>query len=209
VHRHSNLTAADASRQPDPFRDSEDKNLFETPAKESSAMDYRLVKLKEDLESAVEGMSAEQLNWHLAGKWCAAEVLEHLYLTYTGTIAAFERVIACGKPLATRASIAQRVLTFVVVGLGHMPSGRKTPAVAEPKGMSTELVRNEIGAKLVAMDAIIAQCGARFGPKVKLLDHPILGPLTAIQWRKLHLVHGRHHQKQLLSLRESTTRRIG
>ena len=41
-------------------------------------MDSRLEKLKEDLESAVEGMSSEQLNWHLPGKWCAAEVLEHL-----------------------------------------------------------------------------------------------------------------------------------
>src|SRR6267142_1232495 len=39
-------------------------------------MDSRLEKLKEDLESAVEGMSSEQLNWHLPGKWCAAEVLE-------------------------------------------------------------------------------------------------------------------------------------
>jgi hypothetical protein len=55
------------------------------------------------------------------------------------------------------------------------------------------------------MDAIIAQCEARFGPDVKLLDHPILGPLTARRWRKLHVVHGRHHQKQLLRLRESAT----
>jgi hypothetical protein len=49
------------------------------------------------------------------------------------------------------------------------------------------------------MDAIIAQCEARFGRRVQVLDHPILGPLTAPQWRKLHLVHGRHHQKQVPS----------
>jgi hypothetical protein len=54
-------------------------------------MDSRLEKLKENLESAVEGMSSEQLSWHLPGKWCAAEVLEHLYLTYTGTITGLER----------------------------------------------------------------------------------------------------------------------
>jgi len=77
-------------------------------------MDSRLEKLKEDLESAVEGMSSEQLNWHLPGKWCAAEVLEHLYLTYAGTIKGFEKVITSDKPLATRASMAHRVLTFVV-----------------------------------------------------------------------------------------------
>jgi hypothetical protein len=172
-------------------------------------MDFRLDKLKQSLESAVEGMSNEQLSWHLPGKWCASEVLEHLYLTYTGTIKGFERVMTSGKSLASRPSLAHRILTLVVVGLGHMPAGRKAPAVAEPKGLPTEKVRNEIGAKIVAMDAIIAQCEARFGPWVHVLDHPILGPLTAPQWRKLHLVHGRHHQRQLLRLRESTTRRMG
>ncbi len=172
-------------------------------------MDSRLEKLKEDLESAVEGMSSEQLNWHLPGKWCAAEVLEHLYLTYAGTIKGLEKVLTSDKPLATRASMAHRVLTFVIVGLGHMPTGRKAPAMTQPRGLPPEHVRNQIGAKLVAMDAIIAQCEARFGRQLKLLDHPILGPLTATQWRKLHLVHGRHHQNQLLRLRESATRQMG
>ncbi len=168
-------------------------------------MDSRLEKLKEDIESAVEGMSGEQLSWHLPGKWCAAEVLEHLYLTYTGTITGFERVMTRGKPLATRASMAQRALTLVVVELGHLPAGRKAPAIVQPKGLPVEKVRNEIGEKILAMDAIIAQCEARFGPWVKLLDHPILGPLSATQFRKLHLVHGQHHLKQLLQLRESAT----
>jgi hypothetical protein len=172
-------------------------------------MDSRLEKLKENLELAVKGMSSEQLSWHLPGKWCGASVLEHLYLTYTATIEALEKVITSGKPLATRASMAQRALTFVVVGLGHMPAGRKAPAIVEPRGLPAEQVRNEIGAKLVAMDAIIAQCEARFGRQVKLRDHPILGPLTATQWRKLHLVHRRHHLKQLLRLRESATGQMG
>ena len=168
-------------------------------------MDFRLEKLKENLESATEGMSSEQLSWHLPGKWCAAEVLEHLYLTYTGTILGFERVMKKGKPLASRASMAQRALTWFVVGLGRMPAGRKAPTIVLPKGLPTEKVRNEIGAKMAAMDTIIAQCEARFGCHVKLLDHSILGPLTATQFRKLHLVHGQHHLKQLLRLRESTT----
>jgi Protein of unknown function (DUF1569) len=172
-------------------------------------MDSRLEKLKEDLQSAVQGMPSEQLSWHLPGKWSAAEVLEHLYLSYTGTIKGFERVITRGRPLATRASVAQRVLTFVVVGLGHVPVGLNAPAVAQPRGVPADQVRNEIGATLVAMDAIIAQCEANFGRQVKLLDHPILGPLTAPQWRKLHLVHGWHHQKQLLRLRERATSHTG
>jgi len=169
-------------------------------------MDPRLDALKQSLELAVEGMSEEQLSWHLPGKWCAAEVLEHLYLTYTGTTRGLEKVIAAGAPLATTPSTRQRMLTFVVTGLRYIPSGLEAPKIVRPKGLPPEQVRHEIGAKLAAMDAIIATCEARFGRHAKLLDHPILGALNAAEWRTLHLVHGRHHQKQLLRLRERTLR---
>jgi hypothetical protein len=62
-------------------------------------------------------------------------------------------------------------------------------------------VRAELALKIAAMDEIIARCEARFG-SAKLLDHPILGPLTGPQWRKFHLIHGRHHVKQIERLRE-------
>jgi len=85
-----------------------------------------------------------------------------------------------------------------------MPTGREAPPIVQPKGLSAEQVRNEIWTKLAAMDAIIAQCENRFGRHVKLLDHPILGALNAAEWRTLHVVHGRHHEKQLLRLRDRT-----
>ncbi len=172
-------------------------------------MDSRLDKLKQSLQSAVEGMSSEQWSWHPPGKWCATEVLEHLYLTYTGTIAGLERVMRKGKPPASRPSMTQRLLTLIVLGLGYIPPGRKAPAIVQPKGLPAETVRNQIGEKILAMDAIIAECEARFGPWVHLLHHPFLGPLNATQWRRLHLVHGQHHLKQLLRLRESATRQKG
>src|ERR1700732_4904189 len=134
-------------------------------------MNSRLEKLKQSLESAVKGMSNEQWNWHPPGKWCATEVLEHLYLTYTGTIEGFERVMTTGRPLASRASMTHRVRALVVVGLGHMRAGVKAPAVPVPKGLPAETVRNEFGAKMAAMDAIIAQCEAHFGPRAHVLDH--------------------------------------
>jgi len=169
-------------------------------------MDRRLEDLKDDLEAAVDGMSADELTWHLPSKWCAAEVMEHLYLTYTGTMKGFDKVLTNSHPLATKASIKHRVLTFVVVGLRYMPEGRESPATARPRGLPQEQVRKEFGATLVAMDAVIGRCEARFGRAAKLLDHPVLGPLTAPQWRTFHLVHGRHHLKQLRRLRERASK---
>ena len=163
-------------------------------------MHARLQPLKASLESAVAGMSREQMRRCIPGKWCAAEVLEHLYLTYTGTIKGLEKALATGTPLATRASLKHRIATLIVVGCGYLPTGRKTPAVAAPRGLDEEDVRARTGAALETMDALLAQCEARFG-RVKLLDHPILGPLSASQWRRFHVVHGHHHIKQLIALR--------
>jgi len=163
-------------------------------------VDSRLQRLQEEIASAIAGLSPEQLSWHPLGKWCTAEVLEHLYLTYTGTVKGFERVVEAGKPLATAQSWRQRGRTLVVVGLGYLPSGREAPPVARPRGVPTEKVLAEIGLKIAEMDAIIARCEEKVDARHKLLDHPILGPLTASQWRKFHLVHGRHHVKQIRRL---------
>jgi len=64
-------------------------------------------------------------------------------------------------------------------------------------------VLSEIVPKIAEMDAVIASCERKFGSRRKLLDHPVLGPLTAAQWRKFHLVHGLHHVKQLRHLKRA------
>jgi hypothetical protein len=63
----------------------------------------------------------------------------------------------------------------------------------------------EIGPKIAEMDEMVTRCEEKLGARSKLLDHPMLGPLTAAQWRKFHLVHGLHHVKQIRRLRRSAT----
>ena len=36
---------------------------------------------------------------------------------------------------------------------------------------------------------------------IKVVDHPILGAFTVDQWLKFHLVHTRHHEKQIRARR--------
>jgi hypothetical protein len=169
-------------------------------------MDFYLQRLQDAIASVTAGMNPEMLGRRpQADKWSAGEVLEHLYLTYTGTIKGFENCLAAGKPLARARTWKDRARTTVVVGLGYLPEGRKSPKNAEPRGLPCDRVLAEFTSKIVAMDAMIFQAEQKSGSHAALLDHPILGPLRAQQWRKFHWVHGRHHLKQLRRLREQAT----
>lgn len=164
-------------------------------------LNHPLQKLRREISLSTVGMSTEQIRWHPPGKWCAAEILEHLYLTYTGTIKGFQRMIAAGKPSVTPATWSQRRQRLIVLGLGYLQSGREAPRSTRPRGIECEQVLAEIVPRIDEMEAILAQSEEKFG-RVDLLDHPILGPLTAAGWRRFHLVHGRHHMHQIWKLRK-------
>ena len=133
-----------------------------------------------------------------------AEVLEHLYLTYTGTQKAFERCLKAGKPLGGVPTFKQRVATAAVTEFGYFPKGRKSPDQVYPQGSCPRKKSLPKSVRRLPLwTKLIAQCEERYGSRIKVLDHPVLGPLTARQWRKFHLAHGRHHVKQILERRTS------
>ena len=170
-------------------------------------MDPHLGRLQREVEAAVAGLGKEEMLRHPPGKWCPAEILEHLYLTYTGTVKGFERVLAARRSLAGKPTWKNRVQAWIVVGLGYMPRGREAPKQARPKGLAAETVSESIAPEIAKMDDIITRCEHQIGKNVIVLDHPILGPFTASQWRKFHLVHGLHHLKQIRRLRETGVKR--
>jgi DNA adenine methylase len=59
-----------------------------------------------------------------------------------------------GDHAALASFVKEKLWTFVVVGLHHLPAGRESPAVARPRGLPIDQVQ-EIGPKLEAMDAIL------------------------------------------------------
>src|ERR1700742_4725936 len=135
-------------------------------------MERHLARLHREIEAAVAGLSAEQLAWHPDGKWCAAEILEHLFLTYTGTARGLGRVMEAGKSLARRATWKDRSRALVVVGFGYMPGGREAPAGVRPRGLAAEKVLAEIALKLTEMDDVLEQCALKLGARARVLDHP-------------------------------------
>jgi hypothetical protein len=165
-------------------------------------MNSHLEQLQQALAAAIADMTEAEMNWHPPEKWSTAEILEHLYLTYTGTVKGLERVIQQGKPPGGVPTLAQRGRSLLVLRLGYLPRGRTAPSNTRPRGLPAETVRSGIISKISELDEIIASCERRWGFRGNLLDHPILGPLSAEQWRKFHLIHGLHHIRQIQRLRQ-------
>ena len=96
-----------------------------------------------------------------------------------------------------RPAVRVALFVLIVIGLGYFPRGVKAPAVSVPRGIPPEEVRGTILAEIQMMAAGLDDCEHRFGATTKIIDHPIMGPLTANQWRKLHWLHGRHHTRKI------------
>jgi DinB family protein len=164
-------------------------------------MNFYLDRARGELDEALRGIELQELQRKLDGKWCPAEILEHLSLTFEGTARSMERCLQAQGPRPGSGSWRERVAKFVVVNLSHMPAGQESPAMVRPRGAPAEAVVTAIYANLDRMGEAIRDCVQRFGAKVQLARHPVLGPLNATEWSKFHFVHTRHHMKQVARIR--------
>jgi|SRR5450432_1019441 len=158
--------------------------------------------IRKILLSVTQGMTPADWSRHPDGKWSAAEVLEHLSLTYSGTARSMQKVLEAGRPTATPRKLKQMLAIWWITRLGRFPEGRQAPKQVCPKGDcgSADALLASALENLSAMESAIADCERRFGA-VSLSDHPILGALNGTQWRKFHSVHARHHASQIERLR--------
>ena len=166
-------------------------------------MSPHLEKIRRKAERLTRDLSAEQ--WHAApkGKWSAAEIFEHLLLTFTATTEGTLKAMQAGQPMCREVTLRDRLGRFYVARLGVFPRGMQAPRHVVPKhGIDADALRRFYDA-LVAMDATLSDAERRFGAKTQILDHPILGPFTAQEWRQFHRVHAYHHFRQLAARRNT------
>jgi hypothetical protein len=137
-------------------------------------------------------------------RWNARQIVEHLILTYRSSSAVFRERLAKGRPTQSQSKPYQRIQQFFVCRCGYFPTGRPAPPDVIPTANAAEpLDGNDIcsrlQAELQAMDELLITCEQQFGEK-KFATHQVIGPISAQQWRKFHVAHGRHHLKQIRSL---------
>lgn len=167
-------------------------------------MDRYLQQALHKIEQVTSGVSVQQLARRSAeGKWSPAEVLEHLTIAFSSTSRHLKKCLAVGNPSATPPSLRHRAARFLIVRLGYFPPGRKAPEFTNPTGAPPGQAVENIKRELAIMDEVITECEERFGSRIAIANHPILGPLNVQGWRKFHYVHTRHHMRQIAALQRS------
>ena len=159
-------------------------------------MSPELEHIRREVERVTNKMSQDSWGYAPPGKWSCAQILEHLRLSYTATTKGTLIAIETGKPSGGRPTLRDKLATFYVAKLGMLPSGRMAPGHTVPQNGGIQSLRHFNDA-LVAMDATLIDAEKRFGSVTRILDHPILGPLNAKDWRRVHLTHARHHLKEI------------
>lgn len=164
-----------------------------------------------EYRAALEALSAEALERHPRGdpaRWSPRQVVEHLRLTYRRSGSAFQERLEKGRITKSRSQPRQRLLQFVMLRLGYFPSGRAAPAMVWPRDapsceMDGGTLVGAFSHELDTMDGLLSRCERQFGG-LKLTSHQVLGPLTAAEWRKFHVLHAQHHLKQIESASTSS-----
>ena len=130
-------------------------------------------------------------------QWSVVEIVEHLARAYSGTAKGFERCLEKGAPLATSTTLKQKLQQIGLINLGVFPEGRQAPKHIIPTGeLDLNAVLDAVRRDLVRLDEAAIKARQALGTG-KMLDHPILGALTVDQWLKFHVVHTRHHARQI------------
>ena len=165
-------------------------------------MHPHLAACREIIEEATRGGGAECNTRRDPNRWSVAEVVEHLQRAYLGTAKGFERCLEKNQPMATAKTLKQTLQSFTLVNLGYFPEGRQSPKYIMPTGeLDLGAVLDATRRDLERLHLAAAHTRDRFGGSKKVLDHPILGAFSVDQWLRFHLIHTRHHEKQIRARR--------
>jgi hypothetical protein len=150
------------------------------------------------LFDAIRDMTPDQADSATGGNWSVAGIVEHLTLSYSKSAAGMQRRREKGPGIPARSrTLRQRLQQFVIVTLGYFPPGRESPAAVLPTGRHYRDLLADLDRVFGDLDASLTETSSALGGSRAVLDHPVLGPFSVNQWRKFHLVHTRHHAKQI------------
>jgi hypothetical protein len=152
--------------------------------------------LEQMILGPLQGLSDGQ--WHdaPAGRWTIAQILHHLAIGMDAVVQKLE-----GRQqrtdLVRRATAQQQLMRHLLLGVGRIPPGRKTPAATRPDDkpdpkLATAQYRMAVARLTALAEALPPERQARL-----YVRHPYVGDLNLPEWVRFFYVHNRHHARQI------------
>jgi len=132
-----------------------------------------------------------------AGKWTPAQIVEHLALGLTLSAATFQSRRNHAPMKRRRRTPAEQVARLFIFGLRRFPPGRKAPERTTPP---PQIDRRAAEAHFLAAIEAWDQVDRALLPERRadlFVKHPRMGDLTVEEWMRFHVIHARHHAKQI------------
>jgi hypothetical protein len=138
-------------------------------------------------------------DWYQAppGKWCPAQIVEHLALSLEYSARTFESRRE-REPMQRRPRSAPQLIGYwLVLRVGWIPRGWRSPTLMRPleqpeRGTVEGHFRDALQRWLALEREILPARGTDLFAK-----HPVLGDLTLPEWGRFHALHCAHHAKQI------------
>jgi hypothetical protein len=132
-----------------------------------------------------------------AGKWTPAQIVEHLALGLNLSATTFQ-ARRNHAPMSRRPRTpAEQIARFFIFGLRWFPPGRKSPERATP---AAQISRASAEAHFLAGIEAWDQVDRALLPARRVdlfVKHPRMGDLTVEEWMHFHVIHARHHARQI------------
>lgn len=138
-------------------------------------------------------------DWQRAptGKWTPAQIVEHLAIGIDGSAQKFAE--RRDRPPMTRRPrrLVERIASVSILGLGWYPQGFKAPEGTVPAERITRTAAEAHFRDGIAKWEALERDLLPRRPRDLFLRHPRLGDLNMTEWMRFHLIHARHHARQI------------
>lgn len=132
-----------------------------------------------------------------AGKWTPAQIVEHLALGLGLSAETFQARRNHAPMVRRPRTPAEKIAKLFIFGLRWFPPGRKAPERTTP---APRIDRASAEAHFLAAVEAWDQVDRALLPERRadlFVKHPRMGDLTVEEWMRFHMIHARHHAKQI------------
>jgi hypothetical protein len=173
-------------------------------------MNYDLQRLQHELAYSLHGLDSAQTQLRppsRPGNWSIQQIIEHLLLSYSGTETAISARLTKRTPTRAKPNLLQHFSRYTITHLGYFPTNQKAPPLVTPQStthpLSGEALTEAVADHLDRLTLLFMEAEDLFGAITRCASHMVLGPLSVNQWRRFQLIHGMHHVKQVLAIRQA------